>query len=232
MGLRRLALALGAGLALASMPGCRKESAPVPKADSTAAEKIPAAPAKGILALTLPCGKDSAVSLYDDTTEAFSEYVRHRRVDSVFSDSGYFLERTYYEGGDWLYVSKPDCARLALYGPPIFNPSRTRFATLHFGLDVSYSSNGVQIVSLESRPASETLDDTSTAWGPVSGSWTDDSTFVAGLGDLEGRRGRRTYALRNGTWAAGEAVVVDSAAAGAAPADGLPYPEEERPDPD
>lgn len=216
--MRLFPLALG----LALLAGCRKEPAPAPKIDATALERPAETSAgKGTLALTLPCGKDTSVALYDDTSGDDAGYVRHRRVDSVFSDSGYFVERTYYEGGDWLFVAKRNCAQQILYGRPIFNPARTRFASVNEDLDAGFTANGVQMVSLEAGIPQVKLEDKMDAWGPRSGAWTDDSTFVADLRDADGHAGKRVYMLRGGAWS----IRDEGAAAGGKPADGLPYPE-------
>ncbi|MBW8888449.1 MAG: hypothetical protein JF616_11895 [Fibrobacteres bacterium] len=222
--MRRFLLVLGILLA-----GCRKEPAPnpVPKADATAAERpssdsVPA----GTLAVKLLCGKDSSVAFYDDTAGDDANYVRNRRADSVFSDSGYFVERTFYEGGDWVYVSKRNCAELMLYGRPVINPARTRFASVNEDLEAGFMANGVQIVSLEAGLPQVKLEDKLDGWGPYSGAWTDDSTFVADLEDGEGHRRPRTYALRGGTWAIREDAVKNApAASGGRGPDAPPYPE-------
>jgi hypothetical protein len=212
---------LGLGLGLACVCGCRKTPEPVPPPRPDSLAEKPAAPVKGTLALTLPCGKDSAVSLFDDTSGDDESYVRHARMDSVFSDSGYFVARTYYEGGDWLFVSKRTCAQLPLYGRALFNPSRTRFAAINEDLEAGFMANGVQIVSLVSGSPRAEVEDKQEAWGPRSGAWADDSTFVADLEDAEGHRKKRTYALRGGSWS-----MRDEGGA-ARPADTLPYPEVE-----
>ena len=218
--MRALRASLLAAALCAALPGCRKssESVPPPQSDSPPAEK-PAAPVKGSLAMMLSCGKDTAVALYDDTSGDDDGYVRHRRVDSVFSDSGYFVERTYYEGGDWLFVSKRTCAQAVLFGHPLFNPSRTRFAAVNEDLDAAFTANGVQIVTLEKGMPQVGVEDKMDAWGPRAGAWTDDSTFAAELEDMQGHRRKRIYALRGGAWS------MRDEGGPARPADTLPYPE-------
>lgn len=218
-----------AALSLALVSACRKEPAPgpVPKADATAAESPSRDSVRaGPPSVKLPCGKDSAVAFYDDTAGDDANYVQYRRADSVFSDSGSFVERTFYEGGDWLFVSKRNCAELILYGRPIFNPGRTRFASINEDLEAGFMANGVQIVSLEAGAPQVKLEDKMEGWGPHTGAWTDDSTFVADLEDGEGHRRPRTYALRGGIWAIrGEAGAETSAANPKPGADSPPYPE-------
>ena len=211
--------------ALAFLSGCRKEPAPAPKPDIAAAAEGPSeAASAGTLALKLPCGKDSALALYNDTSGDDANYIKHKRVDSVFSDSGYFVERSFYEGGDWLFISKRTCAELVLYGRPIFNSARTRFASISEDLEAGFMANGVQIISLETGTPQVKLEDKQDAWGPRGGTWTDDSTFVADMTDAEGHHRMRTYALRKGTWSAQDEGVPAKAARGA---DSLPYPEVE-----
>jgi hypothetical protein len=220
--------ALGLGLAL--LAGCRKEPVPGPvsKSDATAAERPSSAPVRagGAPSVKAPCGKDSAVALYDDTAGDDANYVQYRRADSVFSDSGAFVQRTFYEGGDWLFISKRNCAELILYGRPIFNPARTRFASINEDLEAGFMANGVQIVSLETGVPQVVLEDKLDGWGPRSGAWADDSTFVADLEDGEGHRRARTYALGGGIWAArDEGGKGGSAAKGVTGGDTPPYPE-------
>jgi len=212
--------------ALALLIGCRKEPAPVPKPQIAAAAEGPSpdAASAGTLALKLPCGKDSALALYNDTSGDDANYVRHKRVDSVFSDSGYFIERSFYEGGDWLFISKRTCAQQVLYGRPIFNPARTRFASISEDLEAGFIANGVQIISLESGTPQVKLEDKQDAWGPRGGAWKDDSTFVADLTDAEGHHRMRTYAMRKGAWSAQDEGGPAKAAGGA---DSLPYPDVE-----
>lgn len=217
------------GLGLALLSACRKEPAPnpVPKIDATAAERPSTDSVRaGTPAVKLACGKDSAVAFYDDTAGDDANYARHRRVDSVFSDSGYFVQRSFYEGGDWLFVSKRSCAELVLYGRPIFNPARIRFASVNEDLEGGFMANGVQIVSLEAAIPQVKLEDKLDGWGPYAGAWPDDSTFVADLEDGEGHRRQRTYALRGGTWSIrDEAAAATPAAKAARGADSPPYPE-------
>jgi hypothetical protein len=176
---------------------------------------------RGPLKALLPCGKDSAVALYDDTAAAGDDYVRHRRVDSLPTPYGYFVERTFYEGNDWLFVSKATCAQLSLFGAARFNPSRTRFAALSEDPESGFTANGVQIVALESGVPEMKLVDDMDVWGPRSGEWLDDSTFAAELVDIHGQRQRRVYGTRAGAWSFRDEKLPQK------PADSLPFPEVE-----
>lgn len=223
--MRRIHPGLLLGLVL--FASCRKDSGSppdtaakpgdVPAADSSAGPGGPSRNAR--LFAMLPCGQDSSVALYDDTSGDGDDYVRHRKIDSLTGAYGYFVERTFYEGGDWLFISKSTCARMSLFGAVRFNPSRTRFAAVSEDLEAAFSANGVQIVSLESGNPEVKLADDMDVWGPQSGAWTDDSTFVAELVDIHGQRRRRTYGLRAGAWAFQDGAMQPQ------PADSLPFPE-------
>jgi hypothetical protein len=221
----------GLALSLALLASCRKTPDPshVPGAEpgsksaaDTSAGQAPGGPARTArLVALLPCGKDSSVALYDDTVSDGDDYVRHKRIDSLASGYGYFVERTFYEGGDWLFISKATCAQTSLFGAVRFNPSHTRFAALSEDPEAGFSANGVQIVSLESGVPEMQLVDRMDVWGPHAGSWTDDSTFVAELVDIQGLRQRRIYGLRAGAWAFRDEKLRPS------PSDSLPFPEVE-----
>lgn len=221
----------GLCLGLALLASCRKGSGTgsPPSAhpgeqgalDSLTGSAPGASPNRGPLQALLPCGKDGSVALYDDTAAAGDDYVRHRRIDSLPSPYGYFVERTFYEGADWLFISKTTCAQMSLFGPALFNPSRTRFAALSEDPEAGFSANGVQIVSLESGVPELKLADRMDVWGPHSGAWSDDSTFVAELVDIQGQRQRRLYGLRAGSWSFRDERMPPE------PADSLPFPEVE-----
>jgi hypothetical protein len=188
----------------------------------TSAKQAGAGPSKHArLIALLACGKDSAVALYDDTSGDGDEYVRHKLIDSLPPKYGYFVERTFYEGGDWLFISKSTCAQTSLFGEARFNPSHTRFAAVSEDLDAAFMANGIQIVSRESGIPEMKLIDRMEVWGPHSGAWADDSTFVAELENIQGLRQRRIYGLRAGAWAFRDEVIPPR------PADSLPFPEVE-----
>jgi hypothetical protein len=216
-------------LGLALLASCRKHPDPAPGSssggnpafDSAAGPGIGASPKRGPLKALLSCGKDSSVALYDDTAAEGDDYVRHRRIDSLPTPYGYFVERAFYEGGDWLFISKTTCAQLTLFGPVRFNPSRTRFAAVSEDPEAGFSANGVQIVSLESGIPEMKLVDRMDVWGPRSGAWADDSTFAAELVDIQGMRQRRIYGARAGSWSFRDEMMRPK------PSDSLPFPEVE-----
>jgi hypothetical protein len=219
----------GLCLGLALLASCRKNPGPDsgakpgenPPSDGASEPAIGAPPKPGQTKIDFPCGKDSVLALYDDTAADGEGFVRHKRIDSLASRYGYFVERTFYEGDDWLFISKASCAQVSLFGPVRFNPSGTRFAALREDPGSSFSANGVQIVSLESGLPEMKLADMMDVWSPHSGAWTDDSTFVAELVDIEGARQRRVYGLRAGAWSFRDEMMRPK------PADSLPFPEVE-----
>jgi hypothetical protein len=176
-----------------------------PSPDSAeAGAKAEAGPSAGrYLAVTLPCGKDSAVKLYDDTTGEGDGYLRHHLIDSIPYEAGYFLERYYYEGYDWLFVSKEYCNQIDLYGPVHFNPSRTMFASVSNDYAAGFSANGVQMFARRDGFLNKELQDDIHAFGEFAFAWTDDSTFALRITPGNGTDTtvkNRMYELRDDDW--------------------------------
>ncbi len=149
--------------------------------------------------LALPCGSDSVARFYDDTAEG-GGYVKHALVDTVKYSHGYFVARSYYEGDDWLFVSKRYCSTLDLFGPVVFNPAKTRFASVGNDNEAGFSANGTQILSESDGSVSLDLQDKMSEYGATAWRWKDDSTFTMDIKKPSGSEKKRTYALREGTW--------------------------------
>jgi hypothetical protein len=149
--------------------------------------------------LELKCGKDSAVMLYDDTSDT-DRFVRHKLVDTLRTEMGYFVERYFYEGFDWILVSKAFCSTTELFGSVTYNPSKTAFASVSNDNEASFAENGVQIISFENGFPSIELQDKMTTYAGIAWSWSDDSTFSMDIKNLDGKQKKRSYEFREGTW--------------------------------
>lgn len=150
-------------------------------------------------ALEMRCEEDSIIRLANDTSDS-DRYVIYKLIDSIPYSAGYFVMRQFYEGMDWIFISKETCTLTPLFGPVLFNPSKSMFASVFNDNEAGYSANGVQIVSVEFGNTSIELQDKMGSYGGVQWFWVDDSTFSMKIMDLNGHQKNRTYSFREGTW--------------------------------
>jgi hypothetical protein len=157
-------------------------------------------------AYSINCENDSLRVFYNDSSEGDNHvyYKQHKEFDSEY---GYFFERAFYEGGDWIFVSKMTCFEIDLFGEVILNPSKKKFASIGQDNAAGYSENGVQIFSFshEYGNVKKEIEDTlsiagKSQYGPSQWHWKNDSTFSVLLMDLDNNSMRREYNYGDGKW--------------------------------
>lgn len=190
---------------------CKIENQTIRKADSKSASREEkgspqSKPQDQVLKFALKCGKDSLRFFYDDSSDGVTS-ISHILHDEIPYPHGYFIERKFYEGGDWLFISKRTCADSRLFGPIALNPSGSKFASVGQDNVMETGENGVQIISnpldydfiqieLEDRIS---IGDGS-QYGPSEWRWINDSVFVVSLLDVHDNKLVREYRSENGMW--------------------------------
>jgi hypothetical protein len=220
-------LCLISGLAL--MAGCRKtqDAPPPPPGPSSGISSLPADTANVMresLSVSLPCGNGRIE--FKDTSYTRSEGgSSYRLLDTVFQDSGWFVERFGWEEYQVYFFPKRECAPLPVGGAPVFNPSRSAFATVEAS---PYDGDATaRIAAWKGGKAGIVWHRSWTGWeSPERVAWTDDSDLVLGLSHPDRGRSQATARMRAGIWS------WDSSGAGTGaslPADTArpPYPEAE-----
>jgi hypothetical protein len=169
-----------------------------------------------MLKFTVACGEGRNRAFLDDTADALGGWT-HQLHGELDYPLGAFVETNGLEGEKWIFLSRKDCSEIPLLGEVVFNPSRTRFASIGHDNVWDHGTNGVQI--LASRADSgivvwEYLDllieDSADLMGPTRWAWDDDSTLVVTLRDLEDHRVRREYRYAQEAWTRHDESLPDS----------------------
>ncbi len=143
---------------------------------------------------------DTTIRFFNDTSEN-GYYVYHRLLRFIDTLNGYYISRSFYEGGDNLLVSQTHGQITTLFGDVFISPQQRFFASIGYDNEAEYSANGVQIFNIVDDSIVLALEDHLPRFGPKFLEWRSDSELIVNIYDVgEIYVGKRYYEFHDGVW--------------------------------
>jgi hypothetical protein len=115
--------------------------------------------------------------LANDTAENSDGFVVYNYLES-YNQIDYWLIRTYYyEGGSYLLLNKNNGEKTWVWGPPIVSPDKKRAICCSIDLEAQFEPNGFQLLTIDNRKVTQTINVDLTHWGPSDVRWKDRNTI-------------------------------------------------------
>ncbi len=104
-------------------------------------------------------------------------YTYHRVVNYYPEYEMVLIEVQYYEGGEFMLLSRQSGQTENVFGEPVFSPDHGYFATFNGDIEAGYSVNGFEIWQMGDGFPQRVYSEKPTDWAPSNSEWQNPTTL-------------------------------------------------------